>query len=234
MIFYAFIPELYNYILYLFHSMSWSHFLTAYTQAVFGCKGCKGCWGTRAYGSWGCPFQVCKNASKSLRMLVNYNQIEGFNHTGTAILHRLTRRCDTEGRILESYYVRVINPNCRGFGTVHSIVYRVLSGLSEQTILDALNFATILRGRWGGFEWWRGRSTSAKAGKAGSSWGWGWRIRKRTVAENAAYCCSVVILRSFWYFLLVWSVLTLKHAKLIVEGVTRALFLWQMTLLKYT
>ena len=80
-------------------------------------------------------------------MLVNYNQIEGFNHTGTAILHRLTRRCDTEGRILESYYVRVINPNCRGFGTVHSIVYRVLSGPSEQTILDALNFATILRGR---------------------------------------------------------------------------------------
>ena len=52
------------------------------------------------------------DSSKSLRMLVNYNQIEGFNHTGTAILHRLMRRCDTEGRILESYYVRVINPNC--------------------------------------------------------------------------------------------------------------------------
>ena len=42
---------------------------------------------------------------KSLRMLVNYNQIEAFKHTGTAILHRLMRRCDTEGRILESYLV---------------------------------------------------------------------------------------------------------------------------------
>ena len=105
------------------------------------------------------------DSSKSLRMLVNHKQIEGFNHTGTAILHRLMRRCDTEGRILESYYVRVINPNCRCFGTVNSIVYRVLSGPSEQTILDALNFAR--------------------------------RIRKRTVAESAACCCSVDILRSF-------------------------------------
>ena len=86
------------------------------------------------------------DSSKSLRMLVHYKQIEGFNHTGTAILHRLMRRCDTEGRILESYDGRVINPNCRCFGTVNSIVYRVLSGPSEQTILDALNFATILRG----------------------------------------------------------------------------------------
>ena len=86
------------------------------------------------------------DSSKSLRMLVHYKQIEGFNHTGTAILHRLMRRCDTEGRILESYYVRVINPNCRCFGTVNSFVYRVFAGPSEQTILDALNFATILRG----------------------------------------------------------------------------------------
>ena len=40
------------------------------------------------------------DSSKSLRTLVNYKQIEGFNHTGTAILHRLMRRCDTEGKDL--------------------------------------------------------------------------------------------------------------------------------------